>query len=52
MDWINLAEDRNKCWAFVNMVVNFKFHKMQGIPLIAENPFGCQQKLCSVELVG
>jgi hypothetical protein len=29
MDWNNLAEDRNKCQAFVNTVMNFQVSKMQ-----------------------
>jgi hypothetical protein len=30
MDWIDLAEDRDKWRDFVNMVMNLRFNKMLG----------------------
>jgi hypothetical protein len=30
MDWISLAEDRNRWQALLNVVMNFGFHKMRG----------------------
>jgi hypothetical protein len=27
MDWINLAQDRDKLRAVVNLVINFQFHR-------------------------
>jgi hypothetical protein len=31
MDWIDLAQDRDRWWALVNSVMNLRVHKMQGI---------------------
>ena len=31
VDWISIAEDRDKWWALMNTVVNLVFHKMFGI---------------------
>ena len=31
MDWIELAQDRDKLWAHVNVIMNLWAHKMQGI---------------------
>jgi hypothetical protein len=31
MDWFELAQDRHRWQALVNMVMNFGFHKIQGI---------------------
>jgi len=30
-DWMELAQDRDRWQALVNTVMNFGFHKMQGI---------------------
>jgi len=31
MDWINLAQDRDRWWAIVNALYTFVFYKMRGI---------------------
>jgi len=31
MGWIRLAQDRDRWWALVNVVMNLQVHKMQGI---------------------
>ena len=31
MDWIDLAQDKDRLRAFESAVTNFEFHKMQGI---------------------
>jgi len=30
MNWIELAQDTDRCWVLVNAVMNFGFHKMKG----------------------
>jgi hypothetical protein len=36
VDWINLAQDRDRWRALVNRWWNFAFHKMRGISWLAE----------------
>jgi hypothetical protein len=46
---IDLAQDRDWWQALVNVVMNFRFHKMQGISLVAGNQLASQEGLCAME---
>jgi hypothetical protein len=50
MDWIDLAQDRDRWWAVVNAVMNLQALKMWEISQVAENLLASQKALCSVEL--
>jgi hypothetical protein len=32
MDWIDLAQDRDRWQELVNVIMNFRFHTIWGIP--------------------
>jgi hypothetical protein len=50
MDWIDLAQDRNRWQAVVNGVINLPLHKMRGISWLAEVALISQEGLCFIEL--
>ena len=41
MDWIELAQDRDRWRTLVHAVMNIGFHKVQGISWLAENWLAC-----------
>jgi len=49
MNWIDLAQDRNRRQAFVNTVMKLRVHKMRGIFRPAEEMLVCQEGLCPME---
>jgi hypothetical protein len=51
MDWIDMAEDRDRWRAVVSAVMNFQFYKMQGTSRLAEDLLASQEGLSSMELV-
>jgi hypothetical protein len=42
-DWINQAQDRNKSWAVVNMVLKLRLHEVQDISQLGEELLASQE---------
>jgi hypothetical protein len=51
VDWTDLAQDRKKWQAFLNVVINFKLHKMQVIFCVVLDLLASQEGPLSVEVV-
>jgi hypothetical protein len=45
MDWIDLAQDVDKWWVYVNTEYTFGFNKYRGIPSVAEDPLAYKEGL-------
>jgi hypothetical protein len=52
VDWIDLAQDRDKCRALVNAVETFGFHKMLGNYRVASQLAASRVLLSCIDLVG
>jgi hypothetical protein len=52
MDWIQLAQDRDKSRALVKSVMKLGFHKMLGNSRVAERLAASQEGLSSMKLEG
>ena len=48
VDLIQLAQDRDRRWALVNVVMNLRVSKMLGITCLAANRLASQEGLCCV----
>ena len=48
MGWINLAQDRVKWQAVVNVVMKFQVHIMLGISWLAKELLASPEGLCSI----
>jgi len=46
VDWINLAQDKDKWQAFVSMEVSLRFHKMWEISDVAKELLSSQENPC------
>jgi hypothetical protein len=50
-EWIDLAQDRDRSWGLVNMVINLRVQQNAGNFLSSLGHFSFSGRLCSMELV-
>jgi hypothetical protein len=51
MDWIDLAQERDRWQASVTTVMTFGFHNIWGMSWLAEDLLASEEGICSLELV-
>jgi hypothetical protein len=51
MDWIDVAQDRDRCWALVNAVINLHFPQNSGNDLTSLGLVRCSGKALLHQLV-
>jgi len=51
MNWINVAQDRDRWQALVKMEMNLQFQKMRWISRLAEDLFAFEEGRWSIEFV-
>ena len=49
VDWIELAQDRDRWRALATAVMTLGFHKMRGISWLAEKRLATKEGLCCIE---
>jgi hypothetical protein len=52
LEWIDLAQDRNRLRPLLNANMNVRFHKIWGISWLAENVSGFVKGICLMDLFG
>ena len=49
MDWIGLAQDRDRWRTLVSAVMNLRVREIRGISGLAANQLASQERLCTME---
>ena len=49
MDWIDLAQDRDRWRALVNAKMKLRVHKLRGISSVAEDLVAFREGMCCME---
>ena len=51
MDWIGMAQDRDRWRTLVSAVMNLRFREMRGVSWLAADQLASQEGLCTMEEV-